>query len=68
MNLDALERKLIKANKIAAKGEKMKVGDAIKLGRKSSSMAAVINKGMKEYDVSLLPNSRLPLLTEPNLY
>ncbi|KAK8058198.1 hypothetical protein PG994_008646 [Apiospora phragmitis] len=49
-NLDALERKLIKANKIAAKGEKMKVGDAIKLGRKSSSMAATINKGMKEYD------------------
>ncbi|KAK8065456.1 hypothetical protein PG997_012203 [Apiospora hydei] len=49
-NIDALERKLTKANKIAAKGEKMKVGDAIKLGRKSQSMAATINKGMKEYD------------------
>lgn len=54
-NLDALERKLTKANKIAAKGEKMKVGDAIKLGRKSQSMASVINKGMREYDVRLLP-------------
>ncbi|KAK8111970.1 uncharacterized protein PG998_008427 [Apiospora kogelbergensis] len=50
VNLDALERKLTKANKIAAKGEKMKVGDAIKLGRKSQSMASTINKGMREYD------------------
>lgn len=63
VNLDALERKLTKANKIAAKGEKMKVGDAIKLGRKSQSMASTINKGMREYDVCpLISNQALPLL------
>lgn len=54
-SIDALERKLIKANKLVAKGNKMKLGDAIKLGRKSSSMAATINKGLKEYDASFSP-------------
>ncbi|KAL8400053.1 hypothetical protein RB594_000460 [Gaeumannomyces avenae] len=48
-NLDALERKLGKANKIAAKGDKMKMGDAIKLARKSQSMSSTMDKAVKEY-------------------
>lgn len=49
-NLDDLERKVTKSNKIAQKGEKMGYGDAIKLGRKSNSITSTINKGVKEYD------------------
>ncbi|KAL8338697.1 hypothetical protein RB598_007154 [Gaeumannomyces tritici] len=49
-NLDALERKLGKANKIAAKGDKMRMGDAIKLARKSQSMSSTMDKAVKEYD------------------
>lgn len=52
-NMSDLERKLIKSNKLVAKGEKMGVGDAIKLGRKSNSMVSTINKNIKEYDVSI---------------
>lgn len=51
-NLDDLERKVAKSNKIAQKGEKMGYGDAIKLGRKSNSITSTINKGVKEYDVN----------------
>lgn len=50
-NINDLERKLGKANKIVAKGEKIGYGDAIKLGRKSNAMVSSINKGIKEYDV-----------------
>ncbi|KAL8302194.1 hypothetical protein RB597_002515 [Gaeumannomyces tritici] len=49
-NLDGLERKLGKANKIAAKGDKMRMGDAIKLARKSQSMSSTMDKAVKEYD------------------
>ncbi|KAE9965585.1 hypothetical protein BLS_007519 [Venturia inaequalis] len=49
-NLDDLERKVTKSNKIAQKGEKMGYGDAIKLGRKSNSITSTINKGVKDYD------------------
>ncbi|ORY60789.1 uncharacterized protein BCR38DRAFT_459771 [Pseudomassariella vexata] len=51
-NLSILERKLTKANKLAAKGDDMKLADAIKLGRKSNAMVATIQKGIKEYDGS----------------
>jgi hypothetical protein len=52
-NLDDLERKVTKSNKIVQKGEKISLGDAIKLGRKSNSITSTINKGIKEYDVSI---------------
>jgi hypothetical protein len=51
-HLDAVERKLGKANKIAAKGEQMKVNDAVKLGTKINSIVSTIKKGIKDYDVS----------------
>lgn len=51
-NLDDLERRVTKSNKIAQKGEKIGYGDAIKLGRKSNSITSTINKGIKDYDVS----------------
>jgi hypothetical protein len=51
-NIDDIERKLIKTNKIVSKGNSMKLGDAIKLGRKSNSIVSTINKTVKEYDVS----------------
>lgn len=57
-NLDAIERKLGKCNKIVEKGEKMNLGDAIKLGRKSNSIVSTIKKGIKEYEVSLLHSNR----------
>lgn len=49
-NLNDVERKLGKANKIVAKGSSMTIGDAIKLGRKSNSVTSTIRKGIKEYD------------------
>ncbi|KAF1984061.1 hypothetical protein K402DRAFT_395995 [Aulographum hederae CBS 113979] len=49
-NLDDLERKLTKSNKIVAKGEKLSLSDAIKLGQKSNAMTSTIRKGIKEYD------------------
>lgn len=52
-NLDDLERKVTKSNKIVQKGEKISLGDAIKLGRKSNSITSTINKGIKEYDVRI---------------
>ena len=50
-NINDLERKLGKSNKIVAKGDKIGLKDAIKLGRKSNAMVSSINKGIKEYDV-----------------
>jgi hypothetical protein len=57
-NLDDLERKVTKSNKIVQKGEKMSLGDAIKLGRKSNSITSTINKGIKEYDVGIFKVNR----------
>jgi hypothetical protein len=57
-NLDDLERKVTKSNKIVQKGEKMSLGDAIKLGRKSNSVTSTINKGIKEYNVSSLDDGK----------
>jgi hypothetical protein len=51
-NLDDLERKATKANKIVSKGEKMSFGDAIKLGRKGNSICSTIKKIIKAYEVS----------------
>jgi hypothetical protein len=50
-NLSDIERKLTKAVKIASKGQDVKLGDAIKLGRKSNSIVSTIKKGIKEYSV-----------------
>jgi hypothetical protein len=51
-NIDDLERKVTKSNKIVAKGEKMSLSDAIKLGRKGNSICSTLKKNIKEYDVS----------------
>ena len=51
-DLSDIERKLGKCNKIAEKGEKLSLGDALKLGRKSNSIISTIKKGIKDYDVS----------------
>jgi hypothetical protein len=53
-HLDAVERKIGKANKIAAKGTDLKLNDAIKLGRKSNSIISTVKKGIKDYDVRRL--------------
>jgi hypothetical protein len=50
-SMNDLERKITKSNKIVSKGEKMSLGDAIKLGRKSNSIVSTIKKSIKEYDV-----------------
>lgn len=52
-HLDAVERKITKANKIAAKGTDLKFNDAIKLGRKSNSIISTVKKGIKDYDVCI---------------
>jgi hypothetical protein len=51
-SINDLQRRVEKSNKIVAKGEKMSLGDAIKLGRKSNSITSTIKKSIKEYDVS----------------
>lgn len=51
-NIDDIEREVTKCNKILAKGEKMSLGDAIKLGRKTNSIASTIRKNIKTYEVS----------------
>jgi hypothetical protein len=43
-NLDDVERKLTKGNKIAAKGSSLGYRDAIKLGAKSNSIVYVLLK------------------------
>jgi hypothetical protein len=53
-NIDDLERKATKSNKIVAKGDKISFGDAIKLGRKGNSICSTIKKNIKEYEVSTL--------------
>lgn len=52
-HLEAVERKLGKANKIAAKGDDMKLNDAMKLGRKINSIISTIKKSIKDYDASI---------------
>ncbi|KAK6538272.1 hypothetical protein TWF694_011151 [Orbilia ellipsospora] len=49
-NLSDIERKISKAIKILGKGEALKLGDAIKLGRKNNAIVSTIRKGIKEYD------------------
>lgn len=51
-HLNDIERKVGKCNKIAEKGEKISLADAIKLGRKSNSIVSTIKKCIKDYDVS----------------
>ncbi|KAF1814238.1 hypothetical protein P152DRAFT_265305 [Eremomyces bilateralis CBS 781.70] len=48
--LDDLERKATKSVKIISKGEKLSVGDAIKLGRKTNSMISTMKKAVKGYE------------------
>jgi hypothetical protein len=49
--LDDIERKVTKSNKIAGKGEKISLGDAIKLGVKANSISSVLKKNIKEFEV-----------------
>jgi hypothetical protein len=68
-NLSDIERKSTKSNKILSKGEKLTLGDAIKLGQKSNSIVKTINKGIKDYSVRSL--SSLPthsMLTSSQTY
>lgn len=53
-HIDAIQRKLEKSIKIADKGPNMKLGDVIKLGRKTNSIVSEIKKSINEYDVSRL--------------
>lgn len=50
-HISNLERKLGKANKIAAKGSDMKLSDVLKLQSKSNAICSEIKKSMAEYDV-----------------
>jgi hypothetical protein len=50
-HIDAIQRKLEKSIKIADKGPNMKLGDVIKLGRKTNSIVSEIKKSINEYDV-----------------
>jgi len=50
-NLDDLERKATKSNNIIAKGDKIGLGDAIKLGQKTNSITSTLKKTIKEYEV-----------------
>lgn len=50
-HIDAIQRKLEKSIKIADKGPNMKLGDVIKLGRKTNSIVSEIKKSISEYDV-----------------
>lgn len=54
-HIDAIERKLTKSIKIAEKGSSTKLGDVIKLGRKTNSIVSELKKGVAEYDVSTAP-------------
>jgi hypothetical protein len=58
--IDDLERKAGKTIKIVNKGDKLTLGDALKLGRKSNSIVSTVKKGIKEYDVSLFHSHRTP--------
>ncbi|TLD33081.1 hypothetical protein PspLS_01120 [Pyricularia sp. CBS 133598] len=51
-HISNLERKLGKANKIAAKGSDMKLSDVLKLQSKSNAICSEIKKSMTEYDGS----------------
>lgn len=53
-HIDAIQRKLEKSIKIADKGPNMKLGDVIKLGRKTNSIVSEIKKSINEYDVSYI--------------
>lgn len=53
-HIDAIQRKLEKSIKIADKGPNMKLGDVIKLGRKTNSIVSEIKKSISEYDVGHL--------------
>lgn len=56
-HIDAIERKLGKSIKLAEKGSGMKLGDVVKLGRKTNSICSEINKSVKEYDVRKMKSS-----------
>jgi hypothetical protein len=57
-NLNDIERKLTKSIKLAGKGADIKLGDAIKLGRKSNSIVSTVKKGVKEYSVRSPPRKQ----------
>lgn len=57
-HIDAIQRKLEKSIKIADKGPNMKLGDVIKLGRKTNSIVSEIKKSISEYDVGHHHNHR----------
>lgn len=52
-HIDAIERKLAKSIKIAEKGESVKLGDVVKLGRKTNSIVSELKKSLAEYDVRI---------------
>lgn len=52
-HIDAIERKLGKSIKIAEKGNDMKLGDVLKLGRKTNSIVSELKKSVSEYDVRI---------------
>lgn len=56
-HIDAIERKLTKSIKIAEKGSSTKLGDVVKLGRKTNSIVSELKKGVAEYDVSTDPQT-----------
>ncbi|KAI3398749.1 hypothetical protein diail_8616 [Diaporthe ilicicola] len=49
-HIDAIQRKLEKSIRIADKGPNMKLGDVVKLGRKTNSIVSEIKKSISEYD------------------
>lgn len=53
-DIDALERKLGKSIKIASKGDKLSMGDVLKLGSKTSAIEKTLKSATKEYGVCLL--------------
>lgn len=55
-HIDAIQRKLEKSIKIAEKGPNTKLGDVIKLGRKTNSIVSEIKKSISEYDVCCTPS------------
>lgn len=62
-SLSDIERKVNKSIKILGKGNDMNYKDAIKLGTKSNSIVSTINKGIKDYSVSI----RVPFVSVTRL-
>jgi hypothetical protein len=55
-HLDDIERKVVKSNKIAAKGDKISLRDAIKLGSKGNAIVSTLKKSTKTFGVQTPPS------------